>query len=191
MVVVDCETTGLVPGYHEVISIALIKLKANYDIDKDIMPFNTYIIPEHEDRIDPEALRLNKIKLSDVKQNGMPKENVVQLLTEWHSRLRCGPLVVLAQNWPFDKIFIMEMFDDDELFRSIFHYHFRDTCSVANFINDRYMFFRQEKLFQNVKLKTLAEHFHIDYENAHDALQDCIITAQAYKKLLNLELPRY
>ena len=87
MCVMDTETTGLDPNWHEMIQIALLPLDSNLNVRKDVLPFYIELIPEHPERADPEAMSVNKQKFTDIAIRGHDREAAKDLLVEWIKKL--------------------------------------------------------------------------------------------------------
>ncbi len=69
------------------------------------------------------------------------------------------------------------MYDD------LYHYHHRDTMSAALYLNDRAAVHGNKVPFSKVGLKYLCSQLSVSYEREHDALQDCRMTLDVYRKL--------
>ncbi len=96
---------------------------------------------------------------------------------------------ILAHNWAFDRPFI-----EDWLGHENFNYHidgrYRDTMVVASYLND-YADHRFASVpFNRLNLRALATIMKIEweYERGHDAIYDCIKTAEVYRELVKRTL---
>ena len=113
---IDTETTGLIAGYHEVIQLCILPLDSNIKPRKDVMPFYIELIPDYPERASEEALRVNKINLSELALRGHDREKAKDLLDEWVDKLGlpCTKyqnrkrLIPLGQNYAFDRGHIAE-----------------------------------------------------------------------------------
>lgn len=75
----------------------------------------------------------------------------------------------------------MALFDQGEQNHK-FHHETEDTMFIWRKLQNQGKIPSQ----MDSKLGTVAGHFGIDYEKAHDALADCHITAQVYHNLLKI-----
>jgi DNA polymerase III epsilon subunit-like protein len=127
-------------------------------------------------------------------------------------RKRISPL---AHNWAFDREFIKDWlcptaFDEiiDGRYREtkgaatlisdvygeagepcppheIIGDDYRDSMVSANFVNDVYDSINEPCPFPKINLKYLASTLKIEHKGAHNALADCLVTAEIYKRLLH------
>ena len=56
----DTETTGLDPFWHEIVQIAILPLDSNMEPRQDVLPFYINMIPQCPERVDREAVKVNK-----------------------------------------------------------------------------------------------------------------------------------
>lgn len=185
LAVMDCETTGLVAGYHDLVQVAVLPLNADLDPLEGVNPFYMNVQPEHPERAAPAALKKNGLKL-EVLQYAPSKFEVADYFEEWFAALNLPlgkRLVYLCQNSPFDVAFFKQWLGS-EGFDRYFCRRGRDTMYAATYLNDRAAYQAQSVPFPNVSLEALAGKLGIPYEGAHDALADCIITAKVYRELL-------
>lgn len=181
---IDVETTGVRPGYHEIVQIAIVPLDCKFDpIGK---PFNKFICPACPERIEPEAFRINGLNLEDL--NSEPShERVADMMTEWFESLYLpltSRIIPLAHNWAFENSFLKAWLGTAELDR-IFHYLPRDAMIYALGLNDKAALVEKEIPFKGVGLKDLCKQFNIINTKPHDALADSIAEAAVYKALLS------
>jgi DNA polymerase III epsilon subunit-like protein len=188
--VVDTETTGLRPGWHEIVQICILPLDSNFKPRQDAFPFYIEMKPDHPERTDPKAMQINKLSLAKISQRGKCREAAKELLEHWFDGLglpmgKYGSrkrIIPLAQNWPFDKAFI-EAWLGPETFGDFFHPRYRDTMAVANYLNDHAAMHAETVPFSKTNLAWLAKQYEISHNRAHDALADCLTTAEVYRKM--------
>ena len=191
LAVIDIETTGLDAYWHEIIQIAILPLDSNLKPRKDVLPFYLEMMPSNPERIDEEAMKVNKLKLANVILRGHDPEKVKDLLEEWFFKLKLPltkygkskRLVPLGQNYTFDKDFITHWLGIN-VYQEYFHHNYRDTMIAANYINDQAAMHAEKIPFSKVNLSWLAKELRVERPVVHDALQDCIITAEVYRCLL-------
>lgn len=183
---VDVETTGFKVGYHDIWQIAVLPLDADMVPNKSLMPFYMDMALRFPDHVDPKAVKLTKVDFARRMQRAHNCWDVADLFDEWFQRLELPTykkICPLAQNWPFDKSFIKEWLGD-ETFEQLFSPHYRDTMTAALFEND-VAGFRHEKVpYSKVNLAYLGSTLKVKNEKHHDALQDCITTAEIYRRQL-------
>jgi len=183
---VDTETTGLDCEKHSIIEICVLPLNGDYSVNKSILPFTCQMQPIEGRIVDPEALRVNKIELSEIMLTCLDAFKVLDLFVEWFEKLNLGlhkGIVPIAQNWPFDRGFLVNWMGD-LTFRTIFSRHYRDTMSLAASINDRCDIHNHPIQFPKLNLQSIANKFNIVNPDPHRALGDAWTTSQVYRQLL-------
>lgn len=188
---IDCETTGLDPKRHELVQICILPLDSNIRPRKDVLPFYIELLPDHPERADPAAMRINRLKFAELAQRGHDREKAKDLLSEWIDKLglpstnfgRRKQILPLGQNYSFDMGFIMAWLGFEQYYDH-FRSSIRDTQRVADYLNDRAGMHAEKVPFNKTKLGWLANQLNVHHENAHDALSDCVTTAEIYRKML-------
>lgn len=186
MCAVDVETTGLDPKKHDVVQVSILPMNEEFCINKQITPFNMHLKPVRIENVSEEALAVNKLSLAKLTLMGIDPFQAADLLDEWFDRLGLPigkKILPVGHNYSFDKAFLMEWLGQLSYDR-IFHYHYRDTMIVANFINDRAVARYALQPFNNVKLTTVASSLQVDASKAHDSLEDCQMVAEVYRRLI-------
>jgi DNA polymerase III epsilon subunit-like protein len=179
--------------FDEIIQICILPLDNNIEPIRTIMPFYIEIKPEHPERVKKEAMSVNMLDLATICNRGFDRMHAIDLLEQWINKLGLPytkfssrkKIAPLGQNYCFDKGFISAWLGDKH-YNELFDYHYRDTMIAANFLNDRSSFLAPGELvpFSKVNLTWLAKTLSVQNDRAHDALQDCLTTAQVYKKML-------
>lgn len=189
LAVLDLETTGLMPGYHDVVQIAVLPLEPiTLEPHPKYRPFYQNIQPRNPHRAEPKAMEVNGLDMDELMQCPTA-EQVEDALITWFAGLQLPVgkrIVTLCQNSPFDLGF-MRAWLGIEGFESIFSRRGRDTMYLASGIIDSEQFRGFQAPFNEVGLKQLCKHFGISLDNHHDAMADCIATAAVYRELLRLE----
>lgn len=191
---IDCETTGLDPQWHEICQIAIVPLMHDFSMRKSegIYPLVLKLKPNHPETVDPKAMTVNKQDLHDLLENGIDQEVAKVILREWTDKLGLPftpsgvrkRIIPLGHNYDFDKSFIQAWLGQAE-YDELFDYEIRDTKRVVAYINDRASMRGEDIPFPHTKLTRVAFRLGVDATNAHDALQDCLITANVYRRLMD------
>lgn len=187
---IDTETTGLEPGYHEIIQIAILPLDSNIKPRRDVMPFYIEIIPDYPERADKKAMEINRLDFAKIAQRGHDREKAKDLLAEWVDGLglpytKYGNrkrVIPLGQNYAFDRSFIMSWLGT-QTYEELFFYGYRDTKVAAAFLNDKAAMHAEKVPYSKTSLSWLANKHNVVNEKAHDALSDCLTTAEVYRKM--------
>lgn len=192
---IDVETTGFIAGYHDLIQVAVLALGANLEPLKTVTPFYLNLTPKRPENIDRQAMQINRLDFTEIVKNSIDPDVAADMFDEWFERLDLGmagskhkKIMPLWSNGGFDKGFLVDWLGKEH-YEHYFHFHERDTQSLALSINDRYDFHVEPVPFPKVGLGYLASCFNIVNEKAHDALADCVTTARVYKEIITMFLP--
>lgn len=189
---IDTETTGTDPFRHEIIQICIIPLDSNIQPIKEYAPFFIEMKPDYPENIDPEAMTVNRMDMAKIALRGHDHDKAIDLLDAWVEKLdlpyakfggKRKRLIPLGQNYTFDRTFIMKWLGTLH-YDLIFDAHYRDPMIVAGFLNDRASFAAETVPFSKSNLAWLASKLNVPHERTHDALQDCLVTAEVYRKML-------
>lgn len=191
LTVIDVETTGFDCAYHDVVQVACLPLDPiTLDPHPDHRPFYQNIRPKYLARIEAEAMDVNGLDIDEL--NLCPsREEVAEALLNWYRSMNLPVgkrLIPLTHNSPFDIPYMQQWLGHD-LFYEIFSRRGRDTMYLAGGIQDAYAYKGLELPFNELGLKDLCKQFGINIDDHHDALADCIATAQLYRELLRMEQP--
>jgi DNA polymerase III epsilon subunit-like protein len=188
----DTETSGTDPDWHEIVQIAALPLDSNFDPRNDVMPFYVNMKPNHPERVDPKALRVSGLSLSDLMTRGLDQERARDLFLEWVDGLGLPytpggyrkRLIPVGHNYFFDRNFISRWLGQETYDELISHFA-RDTMTVAAFLNDNSAFKVNPPHFQKLDLRYVCSKLGVEKYDRHDALEDCAMAARAYKALVS------
>ncbi len=128
---VDVETTGLVPGYHEMIDIGVVLTELD---GAKVDELFIRIQPEHPDRTDPGARAVNAYDVERWAELGaLDTDAAIERIVEFHSR-HAGDrnVLMVAFNSQFDTAFLDHLFRSrDRSWRELYHYFVLDVPSMA------------------------------------------------------------
>lgn len=188
---IDVETTGFEPWFHELLQICILPLDARIKPRKDLLPFNIYLRPEHPERMDDDVLKMHKKLLDDVERFGIDQEKAKDLLQEWIDKLglpctKYGTpkrIMPLGQNYAFDRSFL-ERWLGNRTYNYYFQAEQRDPLTISAYLNDVADVYAEKIPFPKRNLMYLCNLLNVDLKNQHDALADCLATAECYRRLL-------
>lgn len=183
---VDVETTGLIAGHHDIWQIAVLPLDSFIKPLKTVLPFYMDIKIKFPENIDPKAIKLPRQEFARRQQNAIEPFSCADLFDEWFDRLKLPihkRIVPLAQNWPFDRSFLIEWLGLSS-FEHTFHPVYRDTMVAAAFDSDLSDFRSEKIFFTQHNLRFLCTRLGVQNQKPHDALQDAIATAECYRRML-------
>ncbi len=176
---IDLETTGLEPGWHEVLEIAIVPLNPNFTISTEIPEFSCRIRAEHPERVDPKAIAVNKLNPSE----GEEIADVRAELVQWALENGITSITPLAHNLKFDLDFMNSAFPE---FSRIFTHHGRDSMRLALSMNDVFQMQEADLRFGSVSLRSLKLALGVDGEVQHHALEDAKDAAHVYRRLTSM-----
>ncbi len=184
---VDTETTGLKPGYHEIHQVAILPLDHGITPCKTVRPFCLDIKINFPERIDTKAIKTSKLDFAQRQLRAIEAFTAADLLDEWFDRLGLAiykRICPLAHNWPFDREHLTHWLGNSS-FEHIFSPLYRDTLPITIMDSDRCGFRGEKVCFVQHNLAYLCGKLSIKNQKAHDALQDCIATAELYRRYLS------
>lgn len=128
---VDVETTGLVPGWHEMIDLGIVMT------DLEGQPVDSLFVriqPRHPERTSPGAVAVNGFAVERWHALGAasPADAVARIF-EFHQRAAAGRNVMMvAFNSPFDTAFLDHLLrPEGRSWRELYHYFVLDLPSMA------------------------------------------------------------
>lgn len=183
----DLETSGLNSWKHEIIQIAAVAVSS--DDFSEIERFGPFHVEFDISKASPEALKINHYDENDWKDAISQKELVAcfRRFLENHKTVKmtskAGNTYFVAQLAghninKFDIPFLRETFKRQDAFLPAAMIGL-DTLQLA-----AWHFFTKSDKPPNLKLETLAKHFGIEFEGAHDAMADVLVNIEVATALL-------
>ncbi len=127
---IDVETTGLLPGYHEMIDIGMVMTDLQgHALDSLFLR----IQPEHPERLSPAAYACNAFDAEKWKKLGAlsPHAAVDSILAFHHKNAGDKHTLMVAYNCQFDAAFLDHLFRSaNHSWREMFHYYILDIPSM-------------------------------------------------------------
>ena len=190
---IDIETTGLDPNWHEMIQIAILPLDSNIQPLDGSLPFYLKVCPEHPERADKKAMEVNQMNFADIAIRGVDREMAKDMLRDWIADLELPvtkggfskKVMPLGQNYAFDKGFLQSWLGVEQ-YDEFFFYHYKDTMIATEYLNDRAAMHAEKVPFSKNGLSYLCNLLKVKRERSHDALQDCLATAEVYRKICQM-----
>lgn len=175
--IVDTETTGLSPRLHQVLTVGLLLVEfgeESYDIVDERHIFVEYT----GTTVDPRAMSIHGIDLKEHNLMAVSESEACRRILHFLETHGFSFDSVVGHNICFDFGFLRKMFERNDC----------DFCLDEEYIDTMYFWRRlqgQGKVpdFMRSRLRDLAEYFKLDYERAHDALEDCKITAEVFWRM--------
>jgi DNA polymerase III epsilon subunit family exonuclease len=177
LVFIDTETTGLDPRKHELIEIAVVRVRQTWDVNAApvfsiVDEWSSKIRPENIQSADPASLRVNGFSASGWED----APRAADVLNEFTKRAEGA--IMVAHNVAFDAGFIDTYLAVHQLPNKM-HYHRLDTVSMA------YAKLHDTDVTR-YSLGELCKYFGIVNESAHSALSDARACFELFKKLMAL-----
>ena len=174
---IDVETTGLLPGYHEMIDIGLVLT----DLEgKLIDSLFLRVQPQYPDRTSPIAKEINAYDSLKWEQLGALEPTLaVDSLLAFHKRVAGErPTMMVAFNSHFDAAFLDHLFRSvGHTWRELYHYFILDIPSMAWSLG-----------YQDLTLKGFRERFGIEDEphvaELHTGISGAMLNVRIYQKIM-------
>ncbi|RLA74594.1 MAG: 3'-5' exonuclease [Epsilonproteobacteria bacterium] len=171
-IVLDTETTGLNPKKDEILSIGAVKVKKNKIITSE--SFEIFIKPIN--KISDESIKIHHILPQDI-QNGTTINNALEQLLYF-----VGNKTIVGYYIWFD-VSILNRF----LKQYIGSILPNKTIELSSMYYERYRK-KSAHEFVDLKFDTIIDNLDIPILGKHDALNDSIMSAMIFLKLINIPI---
>lgn len=179
---IDVETTGLTPGYHEMIDIGIVMT----DLDgKELGDFFLRIQPEYPQRTEEGARAVNAFDEIRWKEMAASSSSeAVEKINEFHRRIAADRSVLMvAYNSHFDAAFMDHLFrSGGGSWRDLYHYFILDLPSMA-----------WSRGLRGLTGQSLSAVLDVEDEphvaNLHTGITGAKLNARIYRALINLPQP--
>lgn len=174
---IDIETTGLTPGYHEMIDIGIVMT------DLDGIELDSLFIriqPEHPERTQEGARAVNAYDEERWKQlNALTTDQAIERIVSFHNGVAGDKSVLMvAFNSHFDAAFLDHLFRARERsWREIYHYFILDLPSMAWVLGERGL--TGQSL---TKVLGIEDEPHVALQ--HTGITGAMVNARIYRALL-------
>ena len=127
--IVDVETTGLNPNYHEMIDIGIIIINQNLEIKGQ---YFSKVLPSFPERIDPMAQNINGFDLQRwTQEEAISEEELINQMNIFLNHYIGKPIFIAFNSW-FDSGFVRNLLNEhDYKFNDWFDYRVLDIPSIA------------------------------------------------------------
>ena len=127
--IVDIETTGLNPNYHEMIDIGIIIINQNLEIKGQ---YFSKVLPSFPERIDPMAQNINGFDLQRwTQEEAISEEELINQMNIFLNNYIGKPIFIAFNSW-FDSGFVRNLLNEhDYKFNDWFDYRVLDIPSIA------------------------------------------------------------
>jgi len=170
IVVFDCETTGLDPKVDNIISIGAVKIKGNKILTNEAI----HIFVKQEKQISHESITIHQIRHCDLEEAIESKEAIEKFLHYIGSRKLVGYYLefdVAMINKYTKPLFGITLPNKKEEVSAI--YYDKKICTIPQGHID-------------LRFNTILKELDLPKLQAHDALNDAVMTAMMYVKLQNI-----
>ena len=127
--IVDVETTGLNPNYHEMIDIGIIIINQNLEIKGQ---YFSKVLPSFPERIDSMAQNINGFDLQRrTQEEAISEEELINQMNIFLNNYIGKPIFIAFNSW-FDSGFVRNLLNEhDYKFNDWFDYRVLDIPSIA------------------------------------------------------------
>lgn len=166
---VDVETAGPNPGTYSLLSIgACLVLEPAQRFYVELQPVN--------DAVTAEAMDVSQMGLDDLKRRGQPPVDAMKRFAEWVEEVAGeSQPVFVALNAPFDWMFVADYFHR-YLGKNPFGHKALDI--KAYFMGLRGIEWAE------TGFEEISKHYQIDQKLNHNALEDAVMQAALFRKML-------
>lgn len=172
---IDCETSGLHPESHEILSLSIVILNESFEVEESIPPFDVRIKASKE--VDVNATEINKLNPNE----GMSIDEVESSFEEWTALHGIEKIIPVGYNVHFDLSFIRQHLPK---VTEKFSHHHRDVMQLVEIINDLHQLKEGEKMFPSCSLGNVLKTLGMSDEGSHTAYTDAKNASKVYSYLI-------
>ena len=127
--IVDVETTGLDPNFHEIIDVGIIIINQNLEIKGH---YYSKVLPNFPERIDPMAKQINGFDLERwTEEDALSEEDLIEGMRVFLNHFGVKPIFIAFNSW-FDSGFVRNLLQEHGYkFNDWFDYRVLDIPSIA------------------------------------------------------------
>lgn len=178
ILLIDTELTGLNADRHEIVQLAAVLLDRKNLKEKDY--FNSYVRPKRWRVRDPEAMKVNGLKLETL-QNA---PSLIEVIRAFSKRFDGRKVLLAAYVGWIDKRFLLKAFESSGV-KWPFDYHYLDVWSLAYGVWGSQGKLNNRREFAGFNLEDLLKKYQIHLPgNHHDTLFDCRAEAEIFRRLI-------
>ena len=174
---IDVETTGLLPGYHEMIDIGIVMTNLEGDILDSLF---LRIKPQHPERLSPGAFEVNAFDPERWEALGaFSIAEAVDSIISFHKKTASNKQVLMvANNSHFDAAFLDHLFRSvHKTWRELYYYYILDIPSMAWGLG-----FRDLNSRQIMDIYKVPDEPHIAQQ--HTGITGAMVNVRIYRVLL-------
>jgi len=174
---IDVETTGLLPGYNEMIDIGIVMTNLDGDIlDSLFLRIN----PQHPERLAKKAFEVNAFDPERWKELGaLSPAAAVDSIISFHKKVAADKQVLMvAYNSHFDAAFLDHLFRSvHKTWRELYYYFILDIPSMAWGLG-----------FKDLNSHQIMEYYNVPDEphiaDQHTGITGAMVNVRIYRSLL-------
>ncbi len=175
----DTETTGLIPGYHDIIQIAGIIEEDDNIVDE----FKIKLRPFHLKNIDDESLGINGFTKEELFFFPDPEHGIERLIIILAPYMVEEDVLFAGQKTFFDLFFLQALFRKSEHEkRKTFDIMTRAHNATMDLKTLTLLAILQGHKIKSNSLEDVCEYLGVKNEKPHDALSDLYATRECFKK---------
>ncbi len=176
ILLIDTEATGLDLNKHELIQLAGILLDKK--TLKEKKKFNSYIKPTKWKNRDPEAMKVNRLTLDQLKNAPGAKQVIKKFDAAFPHKV-----IIAYYGGPLDMDFLRHLYKKIGK-KFPFDYHFFNIWGLFYAYLARHNKLKNHKRFTGFTIENLMKEFNISSTDRHDALEDCRIEAEIMRHIM-------
>ena len=185
---VDTETSGLDARKCGTLSVAIVPLTNAFEPFPHYPVFVSDVRPDPGIVIEDKALQVNGFTPERM-EAAPPRDETIKAFADWHAGLadltKIPLITPLAHNFAFDKSFLTQWLDPNDM-NTFFFYQHLDTMAMVNYYNFRSRIRGNKPVFFKTALTAVTKALGLQHDDAHGALGDAMATARLMRHFLTI-----